>query len=39
MKVIMGADQMGFDLKNAIKEDLVKCETELFDAAPVSSAG
>ncbi len=34
MKVIMGADQMGFDLKNAIKEDLLKRGYEVTDVNP-----
>ena len=34
MEVIMGADQMGFDLKNAIKEDLIKRGYEITDVNP-----
>ena len=34
MKVIMGADRAGFELKNAIKEDLLKRGYEVYDTNP-----
>ena len=34
MKVIMGADPAGFELKNAIKEDLLKRGYEVYDTNP-----
>ena len=34
MKIIMGADPAGFDLKNAIKEDLLKKGYEITDIDP-----
>lgn len=34
MKIIMGADPAGFELKNAIKEDLLKRGYEIMDIDP-----
>ena len=34
MKIIMGADPAGFELKNAIKEDLLKRGYEIYDVDP-----
>ena len=31
MKIIMGADPAGFELKNAIKEDLLKRGYEIYE--------
>ena len=42
MKIIMGADPAGFELKNAIKEDLLKRGYEIMDigrAGAVSGGG
>ena len=34
MKIILGADAAGFELKNAIKADLIKKEYEIMDVNP-----